>query len=158
MKDKKQENPEQDWQAKALEYEAGWKRALADLDNYRKDTEKRQGEMVQFLKAATVSKFLDIYEDLERALQFVTEQKAKTGLMDVQKKFRELLSAEGFEQIDLAPGTDFDPNLAEAVDWQLIPIRRRHFGRSYLLYRPMAACAPPCGIDGIPLLDSAHFS
>jgi len=131
MVDEQDQNPEEqdtelsqqpaeseDWQAKAAEYESGWKRALADLDNYRKDVEKRQGEMVQFLKANTVSKFLDIYDDLERALKFVTEEKAKEGLMDVQKKFRELLSAEGFEQIDLEPGTEFDPAMAEAISYE----------------------------------------
>lgn len=106
---------ETDWQAKAGEYEAGWKRAMADLDNYRKDAERRNIEMVEFLKAGTVVRFLDIYDDLKRAIEFVPEGPAKTGLTDVQKKFKEILRADGLEEIELSAGAEFDPNMAEAI-------------------------------------------
>lgn len=104
-----------DWEAKATEYEAGWKRAVADLDNYRKESDKRNLEMVEFLKATTVAKYLGILDDLKRAIEFVADEAAKQGLMDVQKKFRDLLHADGLEEIDLKAGEEFDPALAEAI-------------------------------------------
>lgn len=107
-----------DWEAKAAEYEAGWKRAAADLDNYRKDAEKRSFEMMDFLKASTVVKFLDIYDDLKRAIEFVPDEKAKAGLVDVQNKFKALLHADGLEEIEIEAGADFDPAMAEAVSYE----------------------------------------
>lgn len=120
-KQKKQDQPESepmDWEAKAAEFEAGWKRAAADLDNYRKDTERRSLEMMEFMKGSTVVKFLDIYDDLKRAIEFVADPKAKEGLVDVQNKFKALLHGDGLEEIDIEPGADFDPNLAEAVSYE----------------------------------------
>lgn len=108
----------EDWQAKASEYEAGWKRAVADLDNYRKESDRRSVEMVEFLKASTVAKFLSIYDDLKRAIEFVGEEQAKQGLADVQKKFRDLLHADGLEEIEMKVGEEFDPNLAEAISYE----------------------------------------
>lgn len=118
-KDNQQEPVESiDWEAKASEYEAGWKRAVADLDNYRKESDKRSMEMVEFLKASTVAKFLSIYDDLKRAIEFVGEERAKQGLVDVQKKFRDLLHADGLEEIEMKAGEEFDPNLAEAISYE----------------------------------------
>jgi molecular chaperone GrpE len=110
--------PETNWEGKAKEYEAGWQRAVADLDNYRKDAERRNVEMVEFLRAGSVVKFLSIYDDLGRAVEFVTDEKAKQGLLDVQKKFKDLLRADGLEEIDQKAGEEYDPNLAEAVSYE----------------------------------------
>lgn len=117
MKDK-QENLEMNWEEKASEYEAGWKRAVADLDNYRKDMEKRQIEMVQFLKATHLMKFLEIYDDLVRALKFIEEEKAKAGVQDVVNKFKALMHSEGLSEIEFKEGDEFDPNQAEALSYE----------------------------------------
>jgi molecular chaperone GrpE len=117
MKNKDQ-TPEMNWEEKAAEYEAGWKRAVADLDNYRKDMEKRQIEMIQFLKATHLMKFLEIYDDLVRAVKFVEDDKTKRGLLDVQNKFRHLLHGEGLQEIEFKEGDEFDPNTAEAVSYE----------------------------------------
>lgn len=118
--DNEQEQSEEsiNWEEKASEYETGWKRALADLDNYRKDMEKRSVEMIQFLKANSLMKFLEIYDDLNQALKFVEEEKAKEGLGEVQKKFKNLLHSEGLEEVEFKSGDTFDPNLAEAVSYE----------------------------------------
>jgi len=114
MKDKEkaqQGNPPVNWEDVA-------KRALADLDNYRKDAEKRQIEMVQFLKATSLIKFLEIYDDLTRAVEFVTDEKAKEGLMGVQQKFKDYLHADGLDEIEFKAGDEFNPELAEAVSYE----------------------------------------
>ncbi len=116
MKDK--ETPEMNWEEKAAEYEAGWKRAVADLDNYRKDMEKRQIEMIQFLKATHLMKFLEIYDDLVRALKFIEDEKAKQGISEVVNKFKSLMHHEGLSEIEFKEGDDFDPNTAEAVSYE----------------------------------------
>ncbi|MFH0905576.1 MAG: nucleotide exchange factor GrpE [bacterium] len=103
---------------KVTDWEDVAKRAMADLDNYRKDAEKRQMEMVQFLKATSLIKFLEIYDDLTRAVEFATDEKAKQGLLDVQKKFKDYLHADGLEEIEFKAGDEFDPELAEAMSYE----------------------------------------
>lgn len=103
---------------RAVNWEDVAKRAMADLDNYRKDAEKRQFEMVQFLKANSLIKFLEIYDDLNRAMEFVADEKAKQGLMEVQKKFKDYLHADGLMEIEFKAGDEFNPELAEAVSYE----------------------------------------
>ena len=121
MSKQKESQPEQEpvnWETKAAEYEAGWKRALADLDNYRKDTDKRQAEMMQFLKVQALMEMLSVYDDLLQAMKFVQEEKAKEGLMGIQKKIDGYLKAQGLEEINPKPGDDFDPQKAEAISFE----------------------------------------
>jgi|SRR5690606_9154766 len=110
-----EENQEQPQPEKQIDWEDVAKRALADLDNYKKEAEVRNADMVEFLKAGTVVKFLDIYDDLKRATEFVSDEQAKAGLIEVTKKFKNILHSDGLEEIDVAPGEIFDPNLAEAI-------------------------------------------
>lgn len=114
-----EENMEQEEQMNADDKQVDWedvaKRALADLDNYKKEAELRNLEMVEFLKAGTVVKFLDIYDDLKRAVEFVSDEKAKSGLAEVANKFKNILHSDGLSEIELKEGDEFDPNLSEAV-------------------------------------------
>ena len=105
-------------QTASVNWEDVAKRAMADLDNYRKDAEKRQVEIVQFLKATSLIKFLEIYDDLNRAVEFVTNEKAKQGLLGVQKKFKDYLHTEGLTEIEFKEGDEFNPELAEAVSYE----------------------------------------
>ncbi len=111
----KQSDQPTDWEAKAAEFEAGWKRAVADLDNYRKDTEKRQVEMMQYLKAQALMEMLSVYDDLGKAMAFLEDGQAKEGLNGVQKKIVDYLKAQGLLEIRPQAGDDFDPEKAEAV-------------------------------------------
>ncbi|MEZ4210287.1 MAG: nucleotide exchange factor GrpE [Patescibacteria group bacterium] len=110
-----EENQEQPQAEKQIDWEDVAKRALADLDNYKKEAELRNADMVEFLKAGTVVKFMDIYDDLKRATEFVSDEQAKAGLIEVAKKFKGILHSDGLEEIDVAVGELFDPNLAEAI-------------------------------------------
>ena len=103
---------------KSVDWEDVAKRAMADLDNYKKDAEKRQIETVQFLKAHSLIKFLEIYDDLKRAIEFVTDEQAKQGLMVVQNKFKDYLHQDGLDEIEFKAGDEFNPELAEAVSYE----------------------------------------
>jgi molecular chaperone GrpE (heat shock protein) len=56
-------------QAKADEYLDGWKRALADFDNYKKRIERDRVQDIQNIKADIIKHFLPVVDDLELALQ-----------------------------------------------------------------------------------------
>jgi len=122
---KKQDKPDKrlkeqpiDWQAKAIEYEAGWKRAMADLDNYRKQVEQDRMLVIQMTKGHALVSFLEIYDDLKRAVEFVTEEDAKQGLLGVLSKFRKMLEAEGLETLEVAFGDKFDPMTMDAISYE----------------------------------------
>jgi len=118
MNKKQDKQSEEQSKTPPVDWENIAKRALADLDNYRKDTEKRQMEMVQFLKATSLIKFLEIYDDLKRAVEFVTDEQAKQGLLAVQNKFKDYLHQDGLDEIEFKAGDEFNPELAEAVSYE----------------------------------------
>jgi molecular chaperone GrpE len=106
------------WEAKAKEYLDGWQRSLADFSNYKKRVEKDQAQAHQNASASILKKFLDVTDDLDRALKRrpLEGEGAEwaAGIDLVTRKLQSLLEAEGIKPIP-AEGTQFDPNLHEAV-------------------------------------------
>lgn len=107
------------------------KRALADLDNYRKQQEKLRGELTQFMNMALLTRFLDINDDLSRVLHTVQSKKldptnippdvlqcqmgVMEGIGNILKKFDEIFKSEGLDKIEAKPGDKFDPSIMEAI-------------------------------------------
>lgn len=115
----------------ATDWESIAKRALADLDNYKKQQEKLRGEMTHFMDLALLTRVLDIYDDLTRMLSAIQKTKldpttipaevmncqkgAMDGLVNILKKFTDVFKAEGLETIEVKPGDKFDPATMEAI-------------------------------------------
>jgi len=100
-----------DWQDVA-------KRALADLDNYKKQAEKDKFEMIRIVKGSALVKFLEIYDDLSRAIEFVEDEKTKQGLLAVKDKFLKMMESEGLETVIVEFGEKFDPMVMEAISYE----------------------------------------
>lgn len=104
--------------SKADEYLDGWKRALADFDNYKKRVERDRVQDIQNIKADIIKQFLPIVDDLELALQNrPTDQVGDAwagGIELILRKLQAVLQAEGLQQIE-AIGQPFDPNFHEAI-------------------------------------------
>lgn len=101
-------------QAQAAEYLDGWKRALADFDNYKKRIERENGLAYQNAVGQVVRRYLPIIDDLERALQNRPADPWADGIELILRKLHSILEAEGVTRID-AEGQMFDPNIHEAV-------------------------------------------
>ena len=90
-------------------------RLMAEFDNYKKRSARERENIYTDVRVDTVTKFLPVYDNLERALQAETADEAyKKGveltfqqLMDVFKKL-------GVEPIEAA-GQKFDPAFHNAV-------------------------------------------
>jgi len=93
MKKKKKSGKKTDWESKAKEYLAGWKRAKADFANFKKDMEQRQSDWSKQGSEETVAKILPILD----GLQLLTRELK-----------REL-------NLELVQTNEFDPRLHEAV-------------------------------------------
>jgi molecular chaperone GrpE len=101
---------------KIAELEDRWKRALADLDNFRKraarDAERqRSGE-----RARTVAEWLPIVDNLERAIEHAGAEPdvLLEGVRAVRDQALNLLARLGFPRQD-DTGRLFDPTRHEAV-------------------------------------------
>lgn len=109
---------------------AGWKRAAADFENYKRRKEGENRELVEFAREVTVAKLLPALDSLEQALKHMPEasdklkvesdkftadygnwQKGVGGIvMQLDKALEEL----GVKKIE-ALGKKFDPHVHEAV-------------------------------------------
>ena len=98
-----------------------WLRAMAELDNLRKRTRREVADARRFAQADALRGFLDVLDNLERALQSASPA-ADTGAPDpfrdgielIRQKFRTVLQDQGVTPID-ALGLHLDPLVHEAV-------------------------------------------
>lgn len=108
----------QDWQVKAAEYLDGWQRARAEFANYKKRIERDQAQMQQNAAANVIKRFLDVMDDLERALKNRPQEGEgaawAAGVELVNRKFYAILESTGVTAIE-AQGQFFDPTLHEAI-------------------------------------------
>lgn len=89
-------------------------RNMAEYDNYRKRTARERVELEPEIAAKTVSEFLTVADNLERALSVeCSDENFKKGVQMIYDSFMETLEKLGVEQIP-AEG-DFDPSVHQAV-------------------------------------------
>ncbi len=89
-------------------------RMQADLENFRKHTEKRMVEHVEQANQDLIMKILEIYEDLQRALEADKSEDLGEGVELIYQKLRAVLENEGLQEIP-AEGEKFDPFKHEAM-------------------------------------------
>jgi len=103
---------------KAEEHRDGWQRALADYANLKRRAERDQAALQQTLAANTLRRYLEISDDLERALgnrpQDGEAGRWAEGVELTYRKIMNFLEADGVMRIP-AEGQFFDPNLHEAI-------------------------------------------
>ncbi len=97
------------------EYISHLQRLQADFENYKKQKQKQENEIIEYANEKLILKLLDIYEDLERAIESCESlEDFKDGLNLIYRKFKNILRKEGLQEIP-AKGEKFDPFRHEAV-------------------------------------------
>ncbi len=89
-----------------------WKARAAELDNIRKKTIERQGDLVARANQDLVEKLLPVLDNLERA---VAHGEGGPGVKLVLKELEGVLGAHGLEKVE-ALGRPFDPSVHHAVE------------------------------------------
>lgn len=100
-------------QADAADFKDKWMRSAAEFDNFRKRNEQTRRNAYLDGKAEILLKILPVGDNLERALTMCDEKTAK-GIEMVLRSFRQVLEAEGIEEINPV-GEEFDPTYCEAI-------------------------------------------
>lgn len=101
------------------EYLLGWQRALADFQNYKKQSAKEVEEFRKFATVRLIAKILPVLDNLEFAERSIPEDKKSDvwvrGVLQVKRQFENILRGEGVEKIEPKVGESFDPSREETV-------------------------------------------
>jgi molecular chaperone GrpE len=121
-----------------------YKRALADLDNYRKRATREVDRRVAEARESALSDWLQVVDSVERAIQLEPEGPCYEGLRAVLQQIDAVLDRQGAERIG-TPGDEFDPERHEAVavrasgdvpDRTIVEVQRSGFARGDRVIRP----------------------
>lgn len=100
------------------EYLDGWKRAKADLINYKKDELKRFENVVRFSNESLVKELINVLDSFDLALvtlEAENDSRKEKGLYLIRQQLEDILRRVGLERIIVSVGQPFDPGLQEAV-------------------------------------------
>jgi molecular chaperone GrpE len=92
-----------------------YKRALADLDNYRKRSAREIERRGEELTERLTRDWLEVVDSVERALRMEPESPLYEGLRAVLEQVESVLARQGVERIG-AVGERFDPERHEAIE------------------------------------------
>lgn len=110
-KNMKRKNPVDEQQdAKIAELINDLQRTRADFENFRRQNDIQREQDRNYAKLDTVKKILPLIDDFERAIQAQPE-----ALSPLSKNFEKTLKSIGLQKIDSAIGTEFNPDLHEAI-------------------------------------------
>jgi molecular chaperone GrpE len=102
----------------AAEYLDGWQRSMAEFSNYKKRVERDREQVQQTLTGTIVKRYLEILDDLERAMKSrpIDGDGAAwaDGIELVYRKLLIILDSQEVRPMD-ALGQPFDPNRHEAI-------------------------------------------
>jgi molecular chaperone GrpE len=121
-----------------------YKRALADLENYRKRTTREVDRRVTEAEESALDDWLQVVDSVERAIQLEREGPCYEGLRAVLAQIDSVLDRQGAQRIG-APGDQFDPERHEAVavratgdlpDRTIVEVQRSGFARGDRVIRP----------------------
>lgn len=107
-----------DEREKAASNLAGWQRAQADFENYKRRAEQEKEEIAKYGNTKIMLCLLPVLDDLERAIDSVPgdikDNSWVEGIRLIARKLRSNLEGQGLCQIE-ALGEHFDPNIHEAM-------------------------------------------
>jgi molecular chaperone GrpE len=93
-------------------------RSMADLQNFRKRAQQREGEIRQYAAEGVVQDLLPVLDNFERTIKAAESGASLESLLEgvnaIARQFRSVLDAQNVSKIPTV-GQQFDPELHEAV-------------------------------------------
>lgn len=119
-KPQKKEVMQEDLHKKCEEYLNGWKRAKADYQNLKKETEEKQKELIKFAGSEVIQDFLPLVDYFKFAFNHDIPKEYREsdwlkGMKHIQAYLNKILSDHGIQEIKTV-GEKFNPELHEAVE------------------------------------------
>ena len=118
---KNKTNKTEDLEQQLGELTLDLQRTRADFENYRKRVEAEKQSAHQMGQAKSVMKLLPVIDTIERAIVNVPEELKDNpwakGVAGLNKQLDKQLKEIGLEKIDAKPGTLFNPELHQAIQF-----------------------------------------
>ena len=106
---------------KIAELTADLQRVRADFENYRKRTEQEKQTARENGQASAILKLLPVVDNIERAIGHMPAELADNpwaqGVTGLVKNLNKSLEALNIKRIEASPGTAFNPELHEAIQF-----------------------------------------
>lgn len=103
---------------KAEEYLNGWKRAKADYINFKKETEKKQREIIEYANANLLLDILPLVDQFKIAFVHLPQEQKDSewvkGIRHLESKLKKILEDYGIKEIPSVG--KFNPELHEAIE------------------------------------------
>jgi molecular chaperone GrpE len=119
-------DPVADLQRERDDYHDRWLRKTAEFDNYRRRVERERREQADQTVVELLQQLLLVVDDFDLALTVEGDDTAvayRKGVELMHAKLHDLLRKRGVRPIE-ALGTDFDPNIHQAVLHEASPDHR----------------------------------
>jgi molecular chaperone GrpE len=106
-------------ESKEEEYLLGWRRCMADFENYKKRQQENQKSIGEYLKEDSALQIIPVIDNFHSATEHIPEEQKNVpwvvGIMYIQKQLEDVLKENGVTEMDVKVGDEFDPNLHEAI-------------------------------------------
>lgn len=110
-----------EYEQQLAELTADLQRTRADFENYRKRVEAEKIAARDAGQASAILKLLPVIDNIERAAFHIPEElkdnKWAQGVAGLSKNLEKSLDTLNLKRIDAAPGTEFNPELHEAIQF-----------------------------------------
>jgi molecular chaperone GrpE len=97
----------------------GWKRALADLENFKKRTTESNAEFRQYCIEDFVIEVLPVIDNFDLSLEHVPEGKENdgwtAGILHIRKQLADVLEGKGVVEIECKSGDKIDETIHEVI-------------------------------------------
>jgi molecular chaperone GrpE len=91
-------------------------RRQAEFENFRRRNERDRSDFLQYAGMEIVREILPILDDFERARKTeCSDESYRKGIELIYQRLVDTLTKIGLEPIEVGAGTEFDPNLHQAV-------------------------------------------
>ncbi|MCX6762009.1 MAG: nucleotide exchange factor GrpE [Candidatus Moranbacteria bacterium] len=108
-----------DEKALADTYLLGWRRCMADFENYKKRQQENQKSLGEYVKEDFMLQIIPVIDNFHSATEHIPEEQKNVpwvvGIIYIQKQLEDVLKENGVTEMDVKVGDEFDPNLHEAV-------------------------------------------
>jgi molecular chaperone GrpE len=98
----------------------GWRRAIADLENYKKRSLKENEEFRKYSLEGYVFDLLPVIDNFELAIKHVPEEDAQSnwmvGILHIKNQLEKVLADIGVEKIEVAKGDEFNETIHEVIE------------------------------------------
>ena len=97
----------------------GWRRALADLENYKKRVIKENEDFKRYCLEDYILGILPVLDNFELALKHVPEKEANNnwiiGILHIKRQLEDFLNQNGVEEIETEIGDESNENIHEVL-------------------------------------------